>query len=121
MARPATGTVVEQKTKHGKTYAIRYRANGQRWYETVGTAAEGVTRRKADEELQNVLALIRMGKWKPPIDPSPQVPLQDQTFDELAGEWLELYKTKRRPAARTLEHVEWALGHLRKYFGRDCA
>jgi integrase len=28
-----------------------------------------------------------------------------------------LYKTKREPKARTLEHCEWALGHLLRFFG----
>jgi integrase len=117
MARPATGSVVETKTKHGRTFAIRYRAQGQRWFETVGTSAEGMTRKRAEQYLQDTLSDVRRNRWQPPIDPTPQAPQEEQTFDDLAGEWLELYNTKRRPAARTLEHAEWALGHLRKYFG----
>jgi integrase len=116
MARPATGTVVEQKTKHGRTFAIRYRANGQRYYETVGTSAEGVTRRRAEEELANVLADIRRGQWQPPANPAPQVPQHEQTFDELADEWIADRKADGL-GARTIEDYEWALGHLRAYFG----
>jgi integrase len=116
MARPPTGTIVETKTKHGRTFAIRYRANGQRYYETIGSTSEGVTRRRAEEELANVLADIRRGQWLPPADPTPQAPEAEQTFGQLADLWLAERKREVRP--RTLEDYTWAVDkHLRPYFG----
>jgi integrase len=116
MARPATGSVVETRTKNGRTFAIRYRAQGQRWFETVGTSAEGMTRRRAEEELANVLADIRRGQWQPPVDPTLAAPQQEQTFSELADLWLAERKREVRP--RSLEDYTWAIDkHLRPHFG----
>jgi integrase len=116
MARPAKGSVVETSTKDGRSFAIGYRAQGQRWYETVGTSAEGMTHRRAQEELDNVLSDVRRGRWQPPVDPMPQVPQQEQTFGELADLWLA--GRKREVRVRSLEDYTWAIDkHLRPYFG----
>ncbi len=56
MPRPATGQVVEKATRRGVTFALRFRAYGRREYVTLGTAEDGWDRRKADQELANVLA-----------------------------------------------------------------
>jgi hypothetical protein len=65
MARKATGQVLERKGKGGRTYALRFHAYGKRRYLTLGTDAEGWDRRRAEEELQNVLADVRRGVWRP--------------------------------------------------------
>jgi hypothetical protein len=59
MARKATGSVVVRAGARGKTYALRFRAYGERRYQTLGLDMEGWTRRRAEEELENVLASIR--------------------------------------------------------------
>jgi len=116
MARPPKGSVVETRTKDGRTFAIRYRAQGQRWYETVGTSAEGMTHRRAEEELENVLADVRRGRWHPPIDPTPQMPQHEQRFNELADLWLA--ERKREVRDRSIEDYTWAIDkHLRPHFG----
>jgi hypothetical protein len=66
MSKPATGAIVEKRTARGTTYALRFRAYGQRRYVTLGTAAGGWTRTRAEDELQNVLADVRRGIWRPP-------------------------------------------------------
>ena len=87
MARPATGQVIERKSKGGVIFALRFRAYGERQYLTLGTRAEGWTRAKADEELQNVLADVRRGIWKPPV-PVLAPEIEDPSFHEFASEWL---------------------------------
>ena len=64
MARAATGQVVERSGARGITYALRFRAYGNREYVTLGNTADGWTRRKAEEELANVLADVRRGQWQ---------------------------------------------------------
>ena len=70
MARESTGQVVERKGKRGITYAARVRAYSERHYLTLGYSWDGYTRRRADTELQNILADIRRGTWQPP-QPTP--------------------------------------------------
>ena len=66
MARPATGQIVERKGAQGITFAARFRALGQRQYVTLGYSWDGYTRRRAETELDNVLADVRRGRWRPP-------------------------------------------------------
>ena len=64
MARPATGNVVTRKLAGGETrYALRFRANGQRQFETLGTAAEGWNCPRAEEALKDRLAEVRLGTY----------------------------------------------------------
>jgi hypothetical protein len=69
MPRPATGQVVvddrRRSPTYGPTYGLRFRAYGRREYVALGTAAEGWTKAKAQTELQNVLADVRRGIWRP--------------------------------------------------------
>jgi hypothetical protein len=49
MPRPATGQVVERKTRSGVTsFGLRFRAYGERRYLTLGYSSEGWTRGRAD-------------------------------------------------------------------------
>ena len=43
MARPASGQVVIRQGKQGKTFALRFRAYGERQYVTLGSDTEGWT------------------------------------------------------------------------------
>src|SRR5437899_1465123 len=88
MARPLTGEVIERKRKRGRVFALRFRAYGQRHYITLGRAAEGWTRRKAEDELQNILADVRRGTWQPPqpeteVEAPPPMP----AFHAFASRW----------------------------------
>jgi integrase len=107
MPRAPTGQVVETPSADGKTYALRFRAYGRRRYLTLGTAAEGWTRAKAQLELQNVLADVRRGLWKPPARDAPPAPTEDPTFHEFASRWLDSRQAELK--ARTIEDYTWAL------------
>ncbi|MGD0167093.1 MAG: site-specific integrase [Gaiellaceae bacterium] len=116
MSRQATGQVLERTGKGGRTYALRFRALGARQYETLGSASEGWTRERAQLELENVLADVRRGIWRPPeTEPALEVQREEPTFHEFASEWLEA----RRPELgdRTYEDYKWALtSHLLPFF-----
>lgn len=105
MARLATGQVLERDGKQGRTYALRFRAYGQRQYATLGTAEDGWTRARAEEELQNVLADVRRGIWRPPA-PAPE-PKPEPTFHEFASAWLEAVSPGL--AAGTVARYRWQL------------
>ena len=86
MARKATGQVVERKRDRGRVYGLRFRVNGKRHYLTL---PDGTTRAQADQELENVLADVRRGVWKPP-EPAPVVEVKEApTFHEFASDWWE--------------------------------
>jgi len=116
MAKPATGQVIETKRKKGRVFSIRFRAYGVRRQITLGSAAEGWSRGAAETELQNVLADVRRGTWKPPDAGLEVAPERVWTFHE----WASKFVDDRRPhlRARSVESWEWALcGHLIPHFG----
>ncbi len=116
MARAATGQVLEYQLRQGKTYALRFRAYGHRQHLTLGSTAEGWTRKKASAELQNVLADVRRGIWQPPTTVAP-LPPQDPTFHEFASGWLASRRHELRP--RTIEDYRWSLtDHLLPFLHR---
>jgi len=93
MARPMKGRVVERKTTTGVVYALRFTAYGERQYVTLGSRDDGWTRPKAETELENVLADMRRGVWRPPR-PAITPDIDDPSFHEFASEWL----AAKRPA-----------------------
>jgi integrase len=115
VARPATGQVVERRTSGGVVYALRFRADGERQYVTLGSASDGWTRRRAEEELQNILADVRRGQWRRPVEPiGPGTP-RDPTFHEFASEWLATRTAELRPT--TVLDYRWQLtNHLLPFF-----
>jgi integrase len=109
------GQVLEIDRKHGRVYALRFRAYGKRRYVTLGARKEGWTRQKAEEELANVLTDIRRGIWKPPEPRRVVEPGPEPTLHEFASEWLEARRHEFAP--RTAEDYELALSHhLLPYF-----
>ena len=115
MARESTGQVVERKGKHGITYAARVRAYRERHYLTLGYSWDGYTRRRADTELQNILADIRRGTWQPPQPTPAPPPAKDPTFHEFASQWFESRRHEVSP--RSVEDYQWALTrHLLPFF-----
>jgi integrase len=116
MARTATGQLIIRKSKRGKTFAARIRANGDRHYVTLGHEADGMNEQCAREELANVLADVRRGIWRPPttepvVERTEIVP----TFHEFASEWVE--RRRGEVDDRTVEHWKWSLSsHLLPFF-----
>jgi integrase len=114
--RKATGSVVLGHRKDGTpTYTIRFQAGGRRRTMKLGSAAEGWTRQRAEEELANVLADVRRGTWRPPT-PGPVIePSVVRTFHVFASEWFERHKHEVKP--RTIEYWLWLLsGHVLPFF-----
>lgn len=114
--RKPTGQIVERKLKQGKTFGIRFRAYGDRHFETLGTASEGWTRAKAEVALADRLADVRRGIWQQPRPaPEPRETRPDPTFHEFASTWLEGKQPELRP--RTVESYRWQLEmHLLPFF-----
>lgn len=115
MARPATGQVVVDERGPARKFALRFRAYGERQYVTLGSASDGWTRARSELELQNVLADVRRGIWRPPApDPAPK-PKGDPTFHEFASQWFETNKGEWRPKTRL--DYQWQLTwHLLPFF-----
>jgi integrase len=109
MPRPATGQIVEDNRGRSTTFGLRFRAYGNREFVTLGTAEEGWTREKADTELQNILADVRRGIWKPPKpEPAPAVE-QDPLFHAFASHWFET--SKGEWSENTRLDYQWQLAH----------
>jgi len=117
MAPQPTGQIIERKGKQGITYATRVRAYGQRHYISLGYSWEGMTRRQAEVERQNILADIRRGIWKPPEKEPAALPAADPTFHEFASQWFE--SRRHEVAPRTIEDYEWTLTHHLLPFFKD--
>ena len=118
MARPAQGQVVVRERKRGRVYSLRFHAYGQRQFVTLGASADGWTLAKAEEELQNVLADVRRGLWRPPA-PAPVVepPTTIPTFHAFASEWWEAKRLEVRPNTRAAYENELSL-HLLPFFAK---
>src|SRR5437763_8896801 len=90
MAPKSTGQLLERRGKRGLVYAARLHAYGRRHYVTLGRAADGWDRRRAEQELQNILADARRGIWQPAERrPEPDEPPAVPSFDDFACEWFE--------------------------------
>lgn len=115
MPRPASGQVLIKQTARGRVFALRFRAYRERQYVTLGTAEERWTRQKAETELQNILADVRRGIWKPPSpDPAPAAPT-DPTFHRFASDWFHAHRDEWRP--NTIIDYSWQLSiHLLPFF-----
>lgn len=98
MARPATGTVVERILAGGAVrFAIKFRAHGERVYESLGTDAEGWTGERAQEALKDRLAAVRLGSYVAPraaarTDGNGAEP----TFHEFASRWFAMVAPELR-------------------------
>jgi integrase len=114
MARQAPGQVVERKSG---MVAIRFRAYGQRHCLTLGHRSEGWDRRRALDELANVLADVRRGIWRPPEpEREPEPPAVEPTFHQFASRWLE-GRIADGLSERSIEDLRWSLEvHLLPHF-----
>jgi integrase len=112
MARPPTGQVIERRGKRGTSFGLRFRAYGERRYVTSAAA----TRPEAELELQNILADVRRGIWRPPAAEVMQVPAEEPTFHAFASEWFAARKAEGL-ASKTLVDLKWSLSnHLLPVF-----
>jgi integrase len=110
MPRRSTGQVLERRTERGTVYALRFHAAGKRRYETLGTADEGWTRRRAEDELAAVMSAVRAGTWQPrQIEQAPETVREEPTFHEFASEWFARHRGEWRP--NTINDYGWALSH----------
>jgi integrase len=109
MPKPATGQVLIKETAGGRVYALRFRAYCQRHYLTLGSSADGWTRGRAQQELENVLADVRRGIWRPAASAVTPIGPIDSTFHEFASEWLAEITPALR--ANTVLDYRWQLTH----------
>jgi integrase len=112
MPRKPTGQIIERKGARGLSFGLRFRAHGQRHYLT----AEARTRPEAEEELQNVLADVRRGIWRPPVDEPAEAPKEEPTFHVFASEWIAGRELEGL-AEKTIADLRWSLtDHLLPFF-----
>lgn len=113
MPRPATGSITEATSG----WRLRFRAYGKRESITL-SRAEAPTRKRAEEELANVLADVRRGIWQPQaptVPASVMSPQANPTFQLFAEAW---YAAKWPTLAEsTRSDYEWRLNrHLLPWF-----
>lgn len=116
MSEKAAGQVLELDRKGGRTFALRFRAYGKRRYVTLGTAAERWSRRKAEDELANVLADVRRGIWRPYEQATAAEPAPDPTFREFASEWLDGLRSEGLSENTLLDYTWQLSNHLLPFF-----
>lgn len=115
MPRPATGQVIDKSTARGRVFALRFRAYGRREYVRLGTTEDGWSRDRAQIELENILADVRRGRWRPAESAVPDEPREMPSFHEFASEWFEATKGEWRP--KTQRDYQWQLSnHLLPFF-----
>jgi integrase len=104
--------VVERKlTGGGVRFALRFRAHGERQYETLGTDAEGWDRARAQEALGDRLAEVRLGTYIAPhrggtVAQDAAVP----TFHQFASEWFAQVEPELRES--TVDAIRWRLSYV---------
>ena len=121
MARRSEGQVVERHWKSGRGYALRFRAFGERQYLTLGSETEGWNRRRAEEELANVLADVRRGLWVPPTRRRRSEECAEGRGEEgelLFGPFAQRVIAQREGevSASYFRIMQWSLSHLLPYF-----
>jgi integrase len=85
---------------------------------SLGSAEEGWTRSKAQEELQNVLADVRRAIWRPQVAEAVEAPRAVPSFHEFASEWFDRQRIEGGSrghglSAAAVADLEWRLSkHL---------
>ncbi len=120
MARRPEGQVLERHWKSGRGYALRFRAYGERLYLTLGLETEGWDRKRAEEELANVMADVRRGIWTPPTRRPRRTGAEEAsdampTFGSFARSLMAARKSEMSEA--NYAYKENALAHVLPYFG----
>lgn len=120
MAKRTKGEVLVREWKAGRGFALRFSAYGERRYLTLGFEREGWSHRRAEEELENILADVRRGIWVPPrkkrrADGDAEEEAARAIFGPFARRLVA--SRKGQVSDNHLAFMEWALGHLLPYFG----
>jgi hypothetical protein len=97
---------VHQRQDGLHTYSLRFRVNGKRRSMTLSTDADGWNDRRAERKLEDVLAEIRVGMWRPPAPPEADDE-REMTFHEFASRWWAARKGELRHKTRL--DYEWQL------------
>jgi integrase len=112
--------VLERPSGGSKVFALRFPAYGRRRYLTLGTPAEGWTRRRSEEEMDAIRAEVERGAWVPP---SPRHRAASRGLgggDDAApfGTFARAQVRERRGEVRpaTFAYWNWALRHLLPFF-----
>jgi integrase len=106
----ANGSVVQYQSKRGVVYRLKYRdAAGKQIQETLGSALEGWSKRKAEQELRNRLADVDRELF---VRPEPI------RFADFARRFLEEYLPGRNLKYSTTRSYDQIInGHLIPFFG----
>src|SRR5919201_1995091 len=92
---PSGSAVLRYEGPRGVTWKIKYRdADGRQVKETLGRAADGWSRRKAEAELRARLVAVERDGYRKPA-PS--------TFATFAAEWLDEYPASKGLKRSTVE------------------
>jgi len=114
MARKATGQVLPPKGKQ-RSWAIRFTVAGKRHFLALGRPEDGWDRHRAEAELADVLAEVRLGIWHPPRQHEPEPLTSEPSFHEFSSAWLANREPELRP--KTIASYRWMLSdHLLVYF-----
>lgn len=113
MARPASGSIVADARGDVVRYSLRYRAGGKRRHKALGE----VTLAQAEQALEDELALVRLGLWKPESSaPKAAEPTQEETFHAFASAWYTSRESEGL-AEKSLADLRGNLtNHLLPYF-----
>lgn len=116
MSTRPKGQLLHRHAKSGWRWAIRFTDHGRRRYLTLGREADGWTRRRAEDELANVLADVRRDLWVEPGRGSRR--RKRRVRDPLFGTFVAQLLNERRGelSEGTLRHHAWCLAHLSRYF-----
>jgi integrase len=108
--------VVERSGPRGKVFALRFQAYGERRYLTLGSPAEGWTRRRAREEMDNICADVRRGTWvwRRRRAGTGLKAGKATTFGPFARRLVA--ERKGEVSDSQIVNQEWTLGHLLPYF-----
>jgi integrase len=116
--RPPTGEVKERRRARGTVFALRFRVDGRRVFETLGTAEEGWTKERAEEALKDRLAQARLGIYRPPSAPvSDSQEAAEPTFHEFASQWFAAIEPELRSSTARLYRSHLS-DHLLPFFRR---
>jgi integrase len=117
MPRRATGQVIVDRRRKSTVYALRFNALGARQFVTLGSAKDGWTQAKAQDQLEHEQHRVATGDWSPAVSPAPPDLDADPSFHEFATDWVDARADGWRPKTRT--DYEWKLSHhLLPYFKR---
>jgi integrase len=117
MPRKPQGQLIIRARKRDTSYGVRVPYGGRRHYVTLGYASQGMTEQRARVEVENVLADVRRGIWRPPQpEPVVAVPVEEPSFHAFASEWFAAREAEGLKP-RTLVDLRGSLvNHLLPFF-----